>query len=142
MSRLIKLPHTNGMIDYKGEDDRLFTIDRHYSESGFLVFEYRGELGEEVWETFTPPVPVQQFRTEVTGTELVGLFDNIDPTIWTDVENSDNAEAIKFKEAVGRSASRRISLAHPLITNAFAKMVLGNIATQAQVDQVSLGVLE
>ena len=113
------------------------------SSNGLTMFgEYTGSDG--TLTPYTGPWPIDEtvYRTEVTGGELVGLFDSIRTDIWSDVENSDNAEAIKFREAIGRNLNRRFDLSHPLITSAFSKMVLGGIATQQEIDIINLGVEE
>ena len=136
MSRDIKVPHTGGLVNLNGEDVSLFVLLR--VENDHLVYSYSGPNGTGVWGSAEDLV--KQYRNRVTGDELIGLFDKINPDIWDKVENS-NAQAAKdFREALSRNANRRISLTIPFVTEAFAAMVAGVICSQDDIDQVSLGI--
>ncbi len=54
--RLVLVPHTTGMVDYKGEDFRLF--NQIGSTGSAIICEYAGNSDEAVWETYIDPTPV------------------------------------------------------------------------------------
>jgi len=57
MSRLIVVPHTDGLINYKGEDVNLFSDIKKITSQG-LVVEYYGKKGTTVWADYVDPRPV------------------------------------------------------------------------------------
>lgn len=141
MSRLILVPHSGGLIDYKGEIRKLFIKTDHY-QSGNRIFDYFGGSDETVWATYTPPAPVQEYRTVVTGQELMDLFDNESPDIWMAIEGLTQAGAIEFRDMIGRRLNSPIDLNHSKMVSVFAQMVAAGVATQEQVDRIKLGVSE
>jgi len=73
MSRLIVIPHTGGLIDYKGEDVNLFS-DIVTSTAKGLVVEYFGKKGKTVWADYVDPRPVINI-TSITCSDPSFFYD-------------------------------------------------------------------
>ena len=70
--RIIRLPHKGfGLIDYKGEDSSLFLGLNPIENSTDFWVNYKGNSGEDVWESYTPPVPaLPNYGTKITRLAL------------------------------------------------------------------------
>jgi len=75
MSRLIVIPHTSGLIDYKGEDVNLFSGIISTTSTG-LVVEYSGKSGVSVWADYVDPRPVISI-TSITCTDPSFFYDAV-----------------------------------------------------------------
>lgn len=74
--RTILVPHTSGLIDYKGENSRLFNITGSTGDS--LICDYSGDSDEQAWPTFVRPTPSQEYRTRVKPGEIIELLKDPD----------------------------------------------------------------
>lgn len=99
MSRLIVIPHTSGLIDYKGEDVNLFSDIKKTTAKG-LVVEYFGKKGKTVWADYVDPRPVINI-TSITcsdpsffydaATGFIAVKANVAMTIVATISNSKTA---------------------------------------------------
>jgi len=74
MNRLIIVPHTSGLIDYKGEDPALFGEIIKTLPSGDLVFDYTGASDATVWADYIDPRP-EIVVTNISSTDPSFFYD-------------------------------------------------------------------
>lgn len=152
MSRLILVPHSGGLIDYKGEIRKLFIKTDHY-QSGTRIFEYFGTSDELVWATYTPPPPVQEYRTRVLPGELIGLLDDdrgtpvknyakIFRAAYPQGNKPEDDTALTFLERAKfpTSLDGMIDVTDPVVDQALSDFVAAGYITNTDKTRVQLGI--
>lgn len=148
--RLIKVPHTGGLIDYKGEPisdfgEILESFRDKEAGTGYLVVSYTGLSGIDVWED---AVLTPIYRTRVTQGELIVLLEmeclcKIDEAAYPTGDAIRDGQAFYFFERAKFPTSQDglFELTDEIMTQAFTYFVSKGYMTDADKERVTKGIL-
>ncbi len=92
------------------DQKKMFKKTRYVESLGINVGEYYGQ--DDTIADYTgewPPVD-REYRTLVTGQELMNLLDNVNPAIWLEIEDMTQQAAINFRAMIGRRLNSKIPI--------------------------------
>lgn len=136
MGRLIFIENTQGPVDYKGEDPSLF-VNAEVHPTGISCV-YKGESGEEVWPTYTPPEPpAPDYGTKITRLAFLNRLTDSEAVAIDLASIGETQEAATVRRVMSKvNAAKFIDLTDPDTVNGINYLISAGLLTAERGNEI------